>query len=332
MKPKALFLLSERSLRKVSDEAVRSWIDERYDAVWVTPEDGDWSGIDLAPLLTEAEAVFTSWGTPFLSEELLAGAPRLKALAHAAGSVKLQFPPGAYDRGIRIFTANKRLSHAVSEYCLGTLLTLMRGYHRYNEWMHKGAWKHPSIPQGWELAGSRIGFVSGGATAQGFIRLLRPFDVELLMYDPFMSEAKARELGVALVPLEEAMAQRIVSIHAPKMPETRGMITRELLARIPDGAILINSARAAVVDTQALIDELKSGRFSAAIDVFDEEPLPADSPLRGLPNVLLTPHIAGDTVQGHRQLLRTVAEDVWKALQGSATSHEIPRNMFSKLA
>src|SRR5690606_30585216 len=117
-------------------------------------------------------------------------------------------------------------------------------------------------------------------------------------------------LDVRSVSLAEAMTSEIVSLHVPNLPATEGMVTAELLARMPDGALLINSARAASIDPQALTAEILSGRIRAALDVFDPEPAVLSDELRAAPNVLLTPHVAGDTVQGHLALVRHVLDDI----------------------
>ena len=126
------------------------------------------------------------------------------------------------------------------------------------------------------------------------MRLFRAFDARVLVYDPYLTEAQAQALGAELSGLDELLRRSdIVSLHVPSLPETRYMIGAAQLAMLKDGALFINTARGAIVDEQALIAELRKGRFTAALDVYEKEPLADDSPLRMLPNAILAPHAAG---------------------------------------
>ena len=139
-----------------------------------------------------------------------------------------------------------------------------------------------------------VGIIGASRVGRLVLELLRPFDFTVLLATPELSAEQAQDLGARLVSLGELMSQsRIVSLHAPLLPETIGMLGRAQLASMPDGAVLINTARGALVDHDALRDEVLRGRISAVLDVTDPEPLPTGDPLYGLPNVTLTPHIAG---------------------------------------
>ncbi|HUX22801.1 MAG TPA: NAD(P)-dependent oxidoreductase, partial [Spirochaetia bacterium] len=149
---------------------------------------------------------------------------------------------------------------------------------------------------------------------------------------PFLSEEEARRLGATKASLEQVMGCPVISVHAPTLPETEGMITKEHLRMIPDGAFLINSSRASVIDEAALITELKTGRFRAALDVYTKEPLPASSPLLSLENVLLTPHIAGHAVEGHQGLMEAVVSDILAAIEGRPTRYEVKKDVWQRIA
>jgi phosphoglycerate dehydrogenase-like enzyme len=153
-----------------------------------------------------------------------------------------------------------------------------------------------------------------------------------LAYDPYVNSKQAAELGVRLGALEDVMARPVVSIHLPQLPATKGLISREQLARLPDDAILINSSRGSVIDEDALIDELSAGRIRAALDVYETEPLPKTNLMRKLPNVFLTPHIAGATEQGHLSLMRCVVEDIINAAEGRPTCCEVNPKRWEILA
>lgn len=138
--------------------------------------------------------------------------------------------------------------------------------------------------------GRRVGVIGASRIGRRVIELLRPFDLRVSLTDPYVDEAGAAALGVPLLPLDDLLRTcDIVTVHAPDTPETHRLIDRRALALMPDGAVLVNTARGALVDHDALIDELRAGRLSAILDVTDPEPLPADSPLLDLPNAFVTP-------------------------------------------
>jgi len=200
---------------------------------------------------------------------------------------------------------------------------MLRGMPVLDRGMHQGGPWGGSGVLGRQLAGMELGVVSLSSTARALLPLLAPFHCDVLAYDPYVTEPQAAALGVRLGTLEEVMARPVVSVHLPVLPSTKGVITKEMLALIPDGGLFVNSSRAYVLDEDALIRELASGRISAALDVFDTEPLPQDSPFRTFRNALLTPHIAGASVQCYQSLMRGVVEDILAASEGGPVRYEI---------
>ncbi len=169
-----------------------------------------------------------------------------------------------------------------------------------------------------------------GMVAREVIKLLRPFGVKVLAYDPFVPEATARELGVQLSALDEVMAgSDIISLHAPKVPETYRMISRQQLSLIKDGALFINTARGDLVDESALLEELKKGRFYAALDVFEVEPLAAESEFRHLPNVIARPHLAGVNPDSRLRIGRLMVEDIRRMYQQEPLLFEVKREQLA---
>lgn len=163
--------------------------------------------------------------------------------------------------------------------------------------------------------------------------MLRPFDLAVTLHDPYVDEAQAAELGAVSLPLDELLCgSDIVSLHAPDIPETYRMLDRGRLARIPDGGMLINTSRGALIDPVALTDELVSGRLGAVLDVTEPEPLPVDSPLRSLPNVFLTPHIAGSVGNELERMGRTVVEEPERLAAGLPPAHAVPRADLARVA
>ncbi len=289
----------------VCDPATRELINTSFDAVWGSEK------LDLAEvtdLAAGAEVLITSWGTPPLPADLFGpGGPTI--VGHAAGTVKKLLPAEVVGQQVQAFSAAGRIAWSVGELCLATCLTMLRELPALDADMRAGHWR-TSGARGQELRGRRVALIGASATARAFRELLVPFRAEVVVHDPYLTEEKAAALDVTPVSLEDAMDAEIVSLHVPNLPATEGMITAELLARMPDGALLINSARAASINAQALTTELLSGRIRAAVDVFDPEPAELSVELRSAPNVLLTPHIAGDSVQGHLALVRYVLDDI----------------------
>ncbi|HEV2344254.1 MAG TPA: hydroxyacid dehydrogenase [Actinocrinis sp.] len=247
--------------------------------------------------LAAAEVLITGWGCPPIDEAALRAAPRLRAVVHTAGSVKPHITEACWRRGIEVTSAASANAVPVAEYTLAAILFANKrvlfardeyraAHGREDDWHARLA-----------AAGNyrrRIGIIGASRVGRRVLELLSPFDLDVLLSDPHVDPAEAVRLGARLAPLPELFARcDVVSVHAPQVPSTEGMVSRALLAAMPDGATLINTARGALIDQQALQEELVSGRINAVLDVTTPEVLPASSPLYTLPNVLLTPHIAG---------------------------------------
>jgi phosphoglycerate dehydrogenase-like enzyme len=178
-----------------------------------------------------------------------------------------------------------------------------------------------------------VGIVGAGKIGQRVIRLLRAFEARVLLCDPFVTAADAVAMGATLTDLPSLLRQSaVVSLHAPAAPATRHMIAAAQLAAMRDGAWLINTARASLVDTGALVAELRSGRLFAALDVFDEEPLPPGSPLRGLPHARLTPHCAFITHPCLHRMGSAAVEEVRRFLSGEPLANEVTLAQRDRLA
>ena len=330
-KLKALILPSAPQLDRVCPPDVRELIQNYFDAEF-NMTGAEYSKEEQDALIGETEVLLTTWGSPILEVDSLDKAPNLKYIGHAAGTVKPRLPFETFGRGIRVFSAAVRIADSVADWCLAAILMMLRRFPEYDAEMHGSAVNRVEIPKGMELTGMKVGIVSLSSTARALLPLLAPFHCDILAYDPYVPAKQAEELGVRLGSLEDVMALPVVSIHLPQLPATKGLISRELLARLPDDAILINSSRGSVLDECALIDELASGRIRAALDVYETEPLPPTNPLRKLPNVFLTPHIAGATVQGHLSLMRCVVEDIINAAEGRPTYCEVNPKRWDILA
>jgi phosphoglycerate dehydrogenase-like enzyme len=175
--------------------------------------------------------------------------------------------------------------------------------------------------------------VGAGYVGRKVVGLLRAFGAVISLYDPYLTEQGAADLGVRKVELEPLFAENeVVTLHAPITPDTRHMIGATHLAKLADGAIFVNVARSWLVDQDALLAELRKNRFWAALDVFDEEPLPVDSPFRQLPNALITPHEAGHTVDTHSRQGMAMVDEVERFLRGEPLQHRIRPEAFALMA
>jgi phosphoglycerate dehydrogenase-like enzyme len=152
------------------------------------------------------------------------------------------------------------------------------------------------------------------------------------VYDPHLTKDEAQKLGVETASLQEVCACEVLSIHAPNLPETRHMINAEMLAQLPDHAVLINTARGAILDETALLAEMHKRPLYVLLDVTDPEPAPPDSPLRKQENIILTGHVAGAMKQGRFDMGRMCIEEVLRFLQGKELQHEVTRDMLATQA
>ncbi len=288
---------------------------------------------DLIELIQDCETVISGWGTPSFNAAVLDAAPNLKMIAHSAGSIKRLLPRVVFERGIKVVNAAGAIAPAVAEMTILLMLMCRRNIHRMDQQMKQGVQWPRQSELGLELSGSRVGVIGAGHTGRNVIRLLHAFDVEIWVYDPYLPPDTARELGIIARSLEDIMSQcPIITVQAPPTAETRNMISREMLDTIQDGALFINTARSHVVDADALYESLRENRYQAALDVFDTEPLPADSRLRNLPNVTLTPHTAGQSANARIRQGALVVEQLRLYACGKPLTAEVTQEMLSTMA
>ncbi|MER6031320.1 hydroxyacid dehydrogenase [Streptomyces sp. NPDC001851] len=288
----------------------------------------------VADALAAAEFLITGWGCPHLDAGVLAAVPRLRAVLHAAGSVRSLVGEALWKQGVIVSSAAAGNALPVAEYTLAMILLLGKDAFEHRERYRR---TH-TLPTPAETAatgnlGRRVGVIGASRVGRRLMELLRPFDLTVLLHDPYVSPAEAAAMGARPLPLEELLRRSdIVSLHAPDIPETRHMLDRARLALIPDGGVLINTARGALVDQDALTEELVSGRLRAVLDVTEPEPLPAGSPLYELPNVFLTPHIAGSLGNELERLGAVVVEELERLAGGVPPRHEVRRADLDRVA
>ncbi|NEB79824.1 hydroxyacid dehydrogenase [Streptomyces sp. SID14478] len=282
--------------------------------------------------LASAEVLVSSWGCPQLTAEVLAGAPRLRVVLHAAGTVKSLVSEAVWERGIVVSSAADANAGPVVAYTAALItlaarrtLTMAAGY--------GGGWPDHTLRSGGD--GLTVGIIGASRIGRGVIAELARSDADyrILLSDPYVTPEEARALGAEPVGLTELCRRSaVVSVHAPLLPETTGLLSAELLALLPDGAALINTARGAIVDTDALTRACVSGRIEAYLDVTDPEPLAPHHPLRSLPNVLLTPHIAGAQGAEVRRLGSYAVAETARWLAGEPLHGRVTREALARLA
>jgi phosphoglycerate dehydrogenase-like enzyme len=288
-----------------------------------------------AALLPRAEVLLTGWGCPRVDAAVLARAPRLRAIVHAAGTVKGHLDAACWERGLGVSSAAAANAAPVAEYTLAAILwggkRVFQLQRRYRELRGFRLWGR-EIP---DLGNYRktVGIVGASRVGRRVIGLLGPFDLTVVVSDPYLDAGEARELGAERVELDALLEwSHVVSLHAPALPETRHLLDRRRLARLRDGALLINTARGWLVDGDALRDELVSGRIDAVLDTTDPEVLPADSPLYDLPNVFLTPHVAGAMGAETQRLAELAIDEIARYARGEPFAHEVRREDLARIA
>jgi len=267
----------------------------------------------LAEEIKGFDGLVTGWGTPDLSEVVFENADKLRIIAHSAGSVKgfLKNVVEKYivPRNICVFSANKAIAYNVAEATVGLLIMACRRFMDHTLAIREGLW-HSDVPSnGLYLTGSTVGIVSASTVGRIVIELLKPFKVKILVYDPYLPDWDAGRMRIQKVGLDELFASSdFVSLHAPSISETNKMVGAKQLKAMKDGAVLINTSRGSVLDHDALLAELQTGRISAALDVTTPEPLKIDSPFRKLKNVILTPHVSGAGFYGYYMIGTTTLQ------------------------
>lgn len=283
-------------------------------------------------LIAGADAVITSWGSPKLEKELLAEAPNLKIVAHAAGSVKPIVSDELFARKVRVTNSSSALGIGVAETALGLTIASLKNMWFLSQETRRGGWNHGREAVR-ELYGITVGVVGAGRAGSHYIKLMQNFNVEVLLADPTFTPERATALGATLVELDELIRRSdVISIHAPSIPETDNMFNKDNIPLMRDGAILINTARGAIIDEEALIAELRTGRIFAALDVTNPEPPVLDHPFRTLPNVILLPHIAGAVNNGLRRIGEHVTSELERFFSGEELATEVKAEELASLA
>lgn len=286
---------------------------------------------DLYEKIKDIDVCITGWGSPSFSGRVLENANCLKLVAHAAGSVSSVVSDELYAKGIRVISGNKVFAESVAESVIAYLLNSLRDISYYANMMKAGGWR-PGDYYNQGLFDQTIGLVGFGDIPKYLVPMLKPFRVKIKAFDKFVDAKAMAEFGVEKAELEDIFTScSIISIHLPKTDDTKHIIDKRLLQLIPNGAVLVNTARGSVIDEDALIEELKLNRFKAALDVYEKEPLQDNSPLRKMDNVILIPHMGGPTVDRRKYATLAVLNDINNLINNKPLIHEITAIRASRM-
>ena len=277
---------------------------------------------DLAERIGEYDAIIIRSGTR-LTADLIARGSRLKVIGRAGVGVDNVDVEAASQRGIVVANAPQSTVISAAEHTIGLLLALTRRIPQAHAVLKEGRWERGSFG-GLELADKTLGLVGFGRIGQQVARRARGLEMRVLAFDPYVAPERFRELGAERAETLDALLAEsdFVSLHATLTPESRGLIGREQIAHMRDGARLVNVSRGELVDEPALVEALESGKLAgAALDVFSEEPY--TGPLLALENVVVTPHLAASTHEAQDRAGVIVAEQVAAALEGGVVTNAV---------
>lgn len=288
-------------------ERLRQDFDTLYDPTLVDRPD------ELQRALADAEAVIVRNRTQ-VRGPLLAQGPALRVVGRLGVGLDNIDLDACRERNVEVIPATGANAQAVAEYVIGTAMMLLRGAYLSSAEVADGKWPRAALSQGRELGGKTMGLVGFGGIGQLTARMAEALGMNTVAYDPHLSADAFAQTGLATARMELAeLLQRadVLSLHLPLSDETRNLFSAERLAAMKPGAVLINTARGGIVDEDALAQSLQSGHLGgAALDVFTAEPLQQGSALSGVPNLVLTPHIAGVTVESNQRVSTMIADRV----------------------
>ncbi len=328
---KGMFILRSNAYDKIYGPEERSAIGELVDII-APPQTAE-AILTHPELLRDVDVILSGWGAPVMDEAFLAHAPRLRAVFYGAGSIRGFATDALWERGIIITSAQAANAIPTAEYALATILFSLK-----HGWRLAGLTRlHQSFPARDDVPGiyqSAVGIISLGMVGRKVRELLSSFDLRVLACDPYISAAEAAALNVSLCSLEDLFREaQVVTVHTPLLPETREMIRGTHLASMKSGATFINTARGGLVQQDELLAVLEQrSDLHAVLDVTDPEPPPPGSPLYTLPNVTLTPHIAGSLGSERLRLGAVMLKELRRFVAGEPLQHAITREQARLMA
>lgn len=282
----------------------------------ITPE-------ELLETINEYEGIIVRSRTK-VTKEVIENAENLKIIARAGVGVDNIDVDAATERGIMVVNAPQSTSITVAEHAMGLMLSLSRKIAIADASVKDGKWEKSRF-MGMELKNKTLGVIGMGRIGSEVVKRSKAFEMDVIVYDPYITQESAQKLGVEITTLDDLVQKAdVMTIHVPLTPETKGLISKEQLAKMKDHAIILNCARGGIINEADLYDALKERpELKAGLDVYENEPL-TDSPLTTLDNVVLTPHIAASTKEAQRDAAIIVAKEVKKVI-----NKELPSNVLN---
>ena len=314
-----------------------SWFECTGGGIYDAQEDPEQSAA-LAQRLADVDALVVCHGSPRLDAVLMDKAPRLKIVGELEGdrfAVRIDLD-AAWQRGIRAVDTTNGSSYPVAEWALALILISLKqaGAHfrqiiagqtnRFSELKDK---------MGGSLAGKRVGLIGGGHMGRRLIKLLKPFEGEIWVHDPYLPRELAEAVGFVQTSLDNVLSQcDVVVCVAPLTPATEGMLGAREFGLLRPGVVFVNVSRGKIVDSQALIARLKKGDIAAGIEAFDPEPFPPDSEILQLENAFLSPHLGWFTGEESPDFFRLMVDELQRFFQGHETWYDLtPRSQANRL-
>ncbi|MBI3979536.1 MAG: phosphoglycerate dehydrogenase [Chloroflexi bacterium] len=294
----------------------------------LAPKLGARTPAEVCRLVSDAVGAIVS-SDPF-DRSVFAAAPQLRVIARVGVGTDTVDLQAATEAGVAVTTTPGVSEETVADHALAMMLAAIRRIVEHDASVRAGEWSRAGPLTPWDLHGRTVGLVGFGRIGRAVARRLRGFDTHILVRDPVITGSDGLGDGLEVVDLDELLRRAdIISLHVPLLPTTRGLIGRHEIARMRSGAIVVNTSRGGVVDEVGLAESLASGRLrAAALDVFEDEP-PRSSPLLKLPNVILTPHVAGLSVESMRAMVHSATQSVVDVLAGRATRFAVNPAAFN---
>jgi phosphoglycerate dehydrogenase-like enzyme len=313
-------------------------LDAGFEWSWLELQGGERQGSNEDPAALEAlqgaigdvEALLVCQGSPLIDDRVLAHAPHLRIVGELLGDrfARRLDLESLRRAGVRVVDSTRGGSYPVAEWALALMiLSVWNAGEQFRRLIANEVYIRPRTDFGYahsELTEKRVGLIGCGYIARRLIEFLAPFHCDIRVYDPYVPKEIPDMLGVRLTSLERVLtlSEVIVSL-VPLTPATRGMLGKRELDLIQPGSAFVNVSRGAVVDSDALIERLRRGDIVAGLDVFDPEPIPVDSPIRQLPNVFITPHIAGIGARVWPRLASLMLDDLERFFGGDETLYDL---------
>lgn len=284
---------------------------------------------ELCADAADADVVLTHWGAPQITKKYLNANPGLRLIAHCAGSVAGITSADAYERGVPCISANSIMAKFVAEAVLGLMIASMRGFKENDVNLQGGVWTKSLPAMSLFDPQVTVGLIGLGTVGRELLTLLEPFGTRVLVYDPYLpAGALDSWKNASLTDFAGALGADVVSVHASKTPETYHMMNADAFAQMRDGAVFINTARGALVDTEAAACAIRAKHLRAAFDVYEKEHCPQPV-LSHIDGVLLQPHVAA--IPAGAAMTEAVIADIGRFLRGEGLTLEVSRAQFDRM-